>query len=466
MYERGCLIMIKIKKIEFMKVLYDDALAQNIFSIANITFSNRNTIHGALLYWQKNQSEELYTKEGDYKFFYDLAKAQYFASVKFPKDCNLNREERQELAYILLEERGAIGTYSFVSKKPKKLLHVKDAFESINFPADFSVTHFNNIAVIKKIEAHDETLYDELPYDRAFLETYLEWCRLAVQKHPSKLTAYLQYLPFSYICYGNALLSEQFLIDYLPEVDLEALQYNKPVLARLTMSFKRYLITTLMENKKRIHPDFVDQLDDFIESNAFYSSYEVLYLPEAEDIPDLELQYFEYDRGPYKWPGSEHLVKGIPSLVSQQYNIYGDKRLTNAEMDNKLKAYNPQQKRLFMAIAELHWLNKYRKELDWSYICQYNEHLDETFLTAHIQYIDFDALGLNTDIAINVEFLSTYLHRFNHQKAVPLIICHLTEQFYLTHKDDIKVDIDLLYKYMDCIEEEDFIRIESYLINY
>ncbi|MGN7479259.1 nucleoside-diphosphate sugar epimerase [Solibacillus silvestris] len=456
--------MLKIKKIEFIKVLYDDALAQNIFSIANITFSNRSPIYGALLYWQQNQSAEPYTKEGDYKFFYDLAKAQYFAAVKFPKDCTLTKDERQELAYILLEERGAIGTYSFVTTKPKTPFHLKKAFQAIMFPEHFSVDHFNAISIMEKLESHDPSVYDGLPYERAFLENYIEWCRLAVKQHPSNLTPYLQYLPFSYICYANPFLSEQFLVDYLPRVSLEALQQNKAVLARLTISFKRYLVTYLLKNKKRIHPDFVDQLDDFIESNAFYSSFDVVYLPEADEVPDMDLHYFEYERGNYRWAGSEHLVKGIPSLICQKYNRYGDKRPTNTEMDEKFRGYNAEQKQLFTAIAELHWLNRYRDELDWSYVCQYNEHLTEQFLTAHLNYVDFNALGLNTDIAVNIDFLTTYLHRFNHQKAVPLIICHLTEQFYLTHKDEIKVDIDLLYKYMDNIDEDEFLRIEGYLM--
>lgn len=456
--------MLKIKKIEFLKVLYDEDISQNIFSIANITFSNRKKVDGALLYWQQNDSSEPYTKEGDYKFFYDLAKAQYFAAVKFPKDCQLSRDERQELAYILLEERGAIGTYSFVSTKPKNIANIKKAFQGLHFPTNFSVEHFNDLAIIKKLELHDDSVYNDLPYDRAFLEAYINWCQIAVNQHHSNLTAYVHYLPFSYICYANPYLSEQFLIDYLPYVDLEALQHNKAVLARLTMSFKRYLVNYLLENKKRIHPDFVDQLDDFIESNAFYSSFEVVYLPEADELQAMDLQYFAYDRGSFKWPGSEHLVKGIPSLVCQQFNRYGDKRLTNLEMDEKLKTYSPEQKQLFTAIAELHWLHKYRDELDWSYICRYNIHLTEQFLTALLGYVDFEALGLNTDIVVNTDFLTRFLHRFNHQKAVPLIIRHLTESFYLTHKDEIKVDIDLLYKYMDNIDEDDFLRIEGYLI--
>ena len=147
--------MLKIKKIEFMKVLYDDALAQNIFSIANITFSNYETINGALLYWQKNEDDEPFTNEGDYKFYYDLAKAQYFASVKFPKNCKLTRDQRQELAYILLEERGAIGTYSFLSTKPKVQFQLKKELKAIDFPEDFNLSLFNSLEVLKALEAND-----------------------------------------------------------------------------------------------------------------------------------------------------------------------------------------------------------------------------------------------------------------------------------------------------------------------
>ncbi|MCH7322667.1 nucleoside-diphosphate sugar epimerase [Solibacillus sp. MA9] len=457
--------MLKIKKIEFMKVLYDDALAQNIFSIANITFSNYETINGALLYWQQNNSEEPYTKAGDYKFFYDLAKAQYFASVKFPKGCELTNEERQELAYILLEERGAIGTYSFLSTKPKVQIHIKKAFEAIPFPNDFDVAHFDSLSVIRALESNDEAVYEILPYDRAFINSYYNWLHLAAKQHYSKLLPYLGYIPFTYICYKNPLLSEQFLIEHLQAVNLEALQHNKSVLNRLTTSFKRFLIDELLKNKKHIHPDFVDQIDDFIESNIFYRSFDIVYLPESDEIPVMDLQYFEYDRGNYKWPGSEHLVKGIPSLKSQRYDRYGDKRLTNSEMDDKFTIMSKTQQKLFTAVSELHWINRYKNEIDWSYVCQYNEHLTEEFLMAHIKYIDFEALGQNTDIAVNTDFLEKYMHRFNHSKVVPLIIRHLTEDFYLSHKDQIQVNIDVLYKYIESIDLDEFARIESHLNN-
>ena len=455
--------MLKIKKIEFMKVIYDDALAQNIFSIANITFSNYETINGALLYWQQNNSEEPFTKEGDYKFFYDLAKAQYFASVKFPKDCNLTREERQELAYILLEERGAIGTYSFLSTKPKVQFHIKKSFEAIEFPENFDVNYFESLSVLRALEANDEAIYEALPFDRAFINSYFNWIRLATQQHHSKLMSYLNVIPFTYICYANPYISEQCLIDHLDKVNFEALQHNKSVLSRLTSSFKRYLIDELLKTKKHIHPDFVDQIDDFIESNVFYRSFDIVYLPEADEVPVMDLTYFEYERGTYKWPGSEHLVKGIPSLKSQKYDRYGDERLTNQEMDDKFANYTKTQQKLFTAVCELHWINRYKADIDWSYVCQYNEHLTEDFLSAHIKYVDFEALGQNTDIAVNTEFLEKYIHRFNHSKVVPLIIRHLTEDFYLSHKDEIQVNIDVLYRYIESIDLDEFARIEVHL---
>lgn len=77
--------------------------------------------------------------------------------------------------------------------------------------------------------------------------------------------------------------------------------------------------------------------------------------------------------------GSEHLVKGIPSLKSQKYDRYGDMRLTNNEMDDKFANLSKTQQQLFTAVSELHWINRYKNEINWSYVCQYNEHLTEDF---------------------------------------------------------------------------------------
>ncbi|MEG0383441.1 MAG: nucleoside-diphosphate sugar epimerase [Solibacillus sp.] len=455
--------MLKIKKIEFIKVHYDESLTQNFFSVANITFSNYKTISGALLYWQKNTSDAPFTKDGDYKFFYDMAKVQFFASVKFPKDSKLTRDQRQELAYILLEERGAIGSYSFVTNRSKRPFPIKQSFQNIKFPEYFSLQDFNSIELFQQFQNQDEALYAHLAhYDRAFVVAYMHWCQNVITEHHSKLLNYLDYLPFSYICYANPFLSEQFLIDFIEQVDFDALQYNKPVLARLTASFKAHLVSTLQLQQKALNDEFKDQLEEFIESNVFFVLHDVIYLPEVDEIPEMELLFFEYDCGTDKWPGGEHLVKGIPSLYCQQYDRYGDHKLTNSEMDKKIAQYSALQLQLFSASAHLHWLSRYQSQLDWHAICQYNENLTEDFLTAHLDNIDFQALGYNIYCFLDEAFLSQHMDKFNHQQPVPLIICHLTEPFYLMHKNKIKVDLETLYKYMDCIDYDEFERLESY----
>lgn len=455
--------MLKIKKIEFIKVNYDETLTQNFFSVANITFSNYKPINGALLYWQKNTSDAPFTKDGDYKFFYDMAKVQFFASVKFPKDAKLTRDQRQELAYILLEERGATGSYSFLTNRTKKPFSIEQPFQTLKFPAHFNLLDFNPIELFKQFQNQEEALYTTLThYDRAFVNAYMHWCQNTVTEHPSKLHAYLKYLPFSYICYANPFLSEQFLIDSIEQIDFDALQCNKPVLARLSASFKAHLVHTLQMLQKPIDEEFNDQLEEFIESNVFFVSHELIYLPEADEMPEMDLLFFEYDCGPNKWSGGEHLVEGIPSLYCQQYDRYGDKKFTNSEMDKRIAQYTTLQLKLFSASADLHWLNRYENQLDWDTICRFNENLTEDFLTAHLSKVDFHSLGFNIYCLLAESFLSKHIDRFNHQKPVPLIICHLTEHFYLMYKHLIKVDLDTLYKYMDCIDYEEFEKLEPY----
>ena len=48
------------------------------------------------------------------------------------------------------------------------------------------------------------------------------------------------------------------------------------------------------------------------------------------------------------------------------------------------------------------------------------------------------------------------MDKFNHLQPVPLILCHLTEHLYVSYKDRLKVNIELLYQYMDCIDETEF----------
>ena len=117
-----------------------------MFSVANITFKNYEPIHGALLFWQENKNEKSFTDEDEYKFFYDVSQTKYYASVKFPKYCRLTRDQKQELAYILLEQRGCIGSYSFMTNKASaNVFKVHQLFKKLQFPAQFDTAHFKTI---------------------------------------------------------------------------------------------------------------------------------------------------------------------------------------------------------------------------------------------------------------------------------------------------------------------------------
>ena len=391
--------MLKIKKIEFLKVVYDESLSHNIFSIANITFSNAAPILGALLYWRKNTSKSEYTPEGDYKFFYDMANVMFFASVKFPTHTKLTRDQRQELAFILLEQRGSVGSYSFsTSLQHKKTFRPKQHFDSLTIPAHFNKEDFSDFAYFEKTATINEELLDRFTtYNRTFVKDYLKWRYKTAILHPSDIKHYLPYISFSYLCYINPYLTEAYLIDHLQEVDFMALQFNRPVLARLSSSFKRFMVEQIQLQKKTLHDDFIDQLEDFIEDDFFYGDDDFMYLSESDEHDDMEFAYFEYDLGPNKWSGSEHLVRaGIPSYACRMYDRYGFKKPTNKEMDAKFKTYNVEQIELFSAIADLHWLHKYRNNVNWQHACQFNGNLTEQFLTAHINFVDFKALGQNT----------------------------------------------------------------------
>lgn len=457
--------MLKIKKIEFLKVVYDDSLSHNIFSIANITFSNYEPIHGALLYWRKNTSQSEYTPEGDYKFFYDMVNVMYYASVKFPNHIKLTRDQRQELAYILLEQRGSVGSYSFTTfTRKRSKFNPAQQLEKLHFPEHFKAKDFNALAYFEKTDDLNEEIFGRfIGYDRSFVESYLKWRFHTAQLHPNELAKYLPYIDFSFICFINPYLSEKYLIEHLDQVDFMALQFNRPVLARLSSTFKQYMIEQLQVNNMPLHDDYKGQLETFIEEDDFYIEHDVVFLPESDIIDEEDFQFYEYDRGPYKWYGSEHLVKGIPSYASKLYDRDGFKNRTNKEMDKVFEQFSDIQRKLFGAVAELHWLHRYRTELDWHAICRYNPWLTDEFLVAHQKYIDFEALGFNTRCVLSEEFIDVFIDDFYHQQPVPLIICHLTEQLYLTHKDKIIVDLNLLYKYSGCIDEIQFQLLEDLL---
>ena len=137
--------MLKICEINFIKNVYDESLSHQIFSVCNVFFTNAEPIYGALLYWQENQEDDLYTEEDEYKFFYDVAQTNYFASVKFPKYCTLTKAQKQELTFILLEQRGFIGSYSLeTNKNAAKVLQIRKLFNKLVFPKQFRPQHFKN----------------------------------------------------------------------------------------------------------------------------------------------------------------------------------------------------------------------------------------------------------------------------------------------------------------------------------
>ena len=450
--------MLKIKNIEFTKVVYDESLSHNIFSIANITFSNYPPIYGALLYWRKNTDENEFTAEGDYKFFYDMANITYFASVKFPKHVRLTRDQKQELAYILLEERGSVGSYSFGTHAGrKKGYSYEEVFSKLNFPEDFDVRSIPPYvkSVVSKVDL-ELILHDYPDYDPVFISEYAKWRYQTAQMHPNDLAPYMAYIDFDVICAINPYLSEGYLIEHLPKVNFEMIASNYPVLKRLSVPFRQYMYSQLDKSLAEELQEFLELDSDIDPINDIQPTFD-----EDEELVDLE--FFEYDRGPYKWLGSEHLVKGIPSLASQLYDEFGYRRCTNKEMDTKFANYNDKQKELISYTLELHWIHRYRDQLDWKLICEYNPYLTEDFLTAHLKYVDFNALGNNTQCELSESFMDKHMNKFNHQKPVPLVIRHLTESLYLTHKDKIVVNSDLLNEYGDLLDDEQFLLLQNLL---
>lgn len=456
--------MLKIKNIEFIKVVYDESMSHNIFSIANITFSNYEPIYGALLYWCKNTTTAEYTPEGDYKFFYDLAHVSYFASVKFPKNVRLTRDQKQELAYILLEERGSVGSYSFPTHKShQKRFNIKKKFESLKFPKNFNPNVIEATTEELSIDNIKNLLREYPFYTPLFIKDYITWRFYAAKIHPADLEPYLPFISFRYICLVNPYLSEKYLIHHIDELS-PLLQYNYPVLNRLSANFKRYLIEKIKKENYPINPDFGDDIETFIEDDDYYKHYEINYMDMLEEEEEIELQFFEYDTGPYKWAGSEHLIKGIPSLACQIYDDHGYKRLSNKEMDQLIHSYTKQQLDLLAAVLEPHWLHRYRNELNWSIISRYNPYLSEDFILVHIKHIDFEALGDNKNCYVSEEFLYKHMKRFNHEKPVPLVISNLTVNLYSDFKDLLKIDLMLLEEYGEMIDEDELILLQNMII--
>lgn len=461
--------MLKIKNIEFIKVIYDESLSHNIFSIANIQFSNYPPINGALLYWKKNKSRADFTRDGDYKFFYDLANVTYFASVKFPKDVKLTRDQKQELAYILLDQRGSIGTYSFkTDSSRRKKFNPKKALAKLNLPDDFNVNCIPSYVgpILDELDLNE--LIEKNPnLSKKFIQDYCFWRYSLVNLHPNDFKPYLKYVDFSYICYACDQLSESYLIDHLRDVDVASLQYNYPALSRLSASFKKYMVDQLQKSNESINTHFEHEIDVFIEDETYFSEYSTIDLVDfdfEEGVEEpVDLQFFEYDRGQYKWLGSEHLITGIPSFASQIYDEMGYRKPTNEEMDHKMENYHQQQITLISSILEPHWLHRYREMIDWKSVCLYNKHLTDAFLNEHLHYVDFNALGQNLWCELSQDFIEKHINQFNHNQPVPIIIRHLTEQLYLTYKDTLKINSDLLFQYYESIGDDEYEKIQSLL---
>lgn len=456
--------MIKIKRIEFIKVLYDGFLSHNIFSIANIHFSNYPSIYGALLYWKKNHSPSPYTIDGDYKFFYDHENTSHFAAVKFPKNVKLTRDQKQELSYILLDERGNIGSYSIkTTGRNKAGFNKKNILKNISIPDNFDVTSIPSYIGPIPDDREIEEIMNKHPHlTKEFIQDYCFWRFNLIKLHPQDFEPFIQYVDFSYICFACDLLSEQYLIDHLSLVDFSTLQYNYPVLSRLSASFKEFMVDELRKQNEPINAHFCDEIDQFIYDETYFHEYSSILLDEEEEEEEkIEFQFFEYDRGMYKWPGSEHLVKGIPSLACQIYDDLGYKKLSNKEMDRKIEQYSNKQLELVCAILEPHWLHRYRDKLDWKRICKFNKHLTDEFLESHEKYIDYDALGNNIWCSVSEKFLAKHMMLFNHNKPVPFIIRNLTEDLYVKFKKIIKLDEELLYQYYPNTGDEQYYRIQQ-----
>lgn len=440
-----------------MKVVYDESLSHNIFSIANITFSNFPPIVGALLYWQKNNDQKPYTAEGDYKFFYDMANETYFASVKFPKHVQLTRDQKQELAYILLEERGSVGSYSFATHAGRKKSYpYEERFKELHFPKDFNVKAIPSYvkSIVTKVDL-DMILHEYPQYDPVFIHEYAKWRYQTAQLHPNDMTKYIDYIDFDVICAVNPHLSEQYIIEHLPKIHFELLASNYAVLSRLSEPVREYMYAKLDEELARELREFLEADYEQEPITDFTSPY--------EEEPPADYEFYEYDRGANKWAGSEHLVKGIPSLAAQYYDQYGYLKYTNKEMDERFKQFTEEQKALISYSLDLHWIHRYRETLDWSLICTHNPNLTETFLNAHLKYVDFDALGNNIQCELSEAFVDQHMSKFNHQHAVPLVIRHLTENLYLTYKDTIIVNSELLHEYGDLLDDEQFLLIQNIL---
>lgn len=459
------IVMLKISKIEFIKNVFDESLSHHVFSVANISFSNYEPIYGALLFWQENKDDSMFTKHGEYKFFYDMGETKYYASVKFPKYCKLTRDQKQELAYILLEQRGAIGSYSFeTNKNAANVLQIHRLYRQLSFPDEFDSVHFKYVFQAQ-YDSELEQFQAEHPfYTKQFIKDYVKWMELICQAHPSHFEKYIEKVQMTQLCYQNEYLTEAFILRHLSNIDWSTLQYNLPVLDRLSKSFKKYMLKQL-QDEEILQIDLQTSPNKFIEDQSFYHEERVIYLPQDEEdqLVNGPFYFFSYDRGRYIWPGSEHMIKSIPSFASQLYDIYGDRKLTNKEMDRLFEVFSVEQQYLFETSCELHWLNRYKNQMNWTNICELNPHLNDEFIEKHLKYIDFEALAKNTQIILSAQFVEKHVLKLKKPTITPLLLAHLTEELYIKYKHSIPLHLVDIKDYEQSLSIEQIELIERLL---
>lgn len=449
--------MLKIKAITFNKTIRDESISHQVFSTASVYFTNAEPIHGAYLYWKINTTDSEYTTDGDYKFYYDMAGQQFFAAVKFPKDVQLSSEERQELAFILLEERGSLGSYTIeTSKVALEKLQLKRSLADFTFPEHFQENDFKNPYRFQ-FEDKPELARWYKNYDEVFINSYLQWRKQAVQFHPNDLTAYSPFISFSYMCYANPHLSELYLIKHLHKIDWTALQSNLAALSRLSSPFKQYMLDRLAKDNVPLEGAIKQDPSGFVERDTFFEGEGFLRVPSDYEMPtEVEYSYFEYERGPFQWQGAEHLIKEIPSLAGQLYDPYGYKKPTNKEMDAIVGAFTATQVRLFSAMADLHWLHRYRELVDWPIASSHNPNLTEAFLLQLEPYISFKHLAKNMHCHVSEHYLIDKMPKFKHIHPAPLILRHLTKRIFELFPKELELTLDILYDYYDYIDKNEF----------
>lgn len=429
--------MLKISKIEYFKNVYDESLSHNVFSTANIEFSNATPIYGALLYWQENKDDKPFTKDGEYKFFYDLDDTKYFASVKFPKHCTLTTDQQQELAYILIEQRGHIGSYSIqTNRNAAKFIEIKKRFKQLHFPAQFSTEHFQYTYILKSSFEKDELIKKYPFYSESFITNYIDWLEIVYQAHPSQFENYIAFIPFKQLCTDNPYLTEQFIIRYFDKIDFSSLQFNLPVIQRLSRSFRAFIVDQV-KNDEYVQKDIEESTKKFIENDLLYEDSALVFLPkeDEEDNSNGPFYFFEYDRGSYIWPGSEHLIRTIPSFAKQIYNEHGDRLLLEDEMHAFYFSLNSNQRFLFETSCDLHWIHIFREDVNWQHVCEWNPNLTADFIEHHINFVSFEALAKNTKVKLPLAFIDHYMFKLSKSAYAPLLIAHLNVDLFEKHKE-------------------------------